>query len=152
MGTRTSTPKTLAPELQTPKISTPELQYPNFNTLNLNTRYFNTHKTSTPKFQTPEIKSQGKAESGYGCRARHVLRGLNFRLILMGTRLAFRLTHWAGWVHTIVLTPRPIPAAGVNYVPRLETVGGPGSHGNPAASLPWRLRTQCLYFSRNSTR
>jgi len=37
-----------------------------------------------------------------------------------------RLTHWGGWVDTIVFTPRPIRAQESNHVPRLETVGGPG--------------------------
>src|SRR6267143_1615995 len=112
-----------------PKTSTPELQHP---------------KPQHSNFKTRNSQSQGSLRRVAGCRAQHVLRGLNPSPYPHGHAGRIRLTHWAGWVHTIVLTPRPIPARESNYVPRLETVGGPGSQlGIPAASVPWRLRTQC---------
>src|SRR6266403_1781429 len=98
-GTRTSTPKTLAPELQHPKS-----QHLNFNTRT------STPKTSTPELQHPKSrhsnfktrnsKSQGRLSRVTGCRARHVLHGLNLSTYPQGHAVRIRLTHWAGWVHT----------------------------------------------------
>src|SRR6266403_157915 len=92
-GTQPSKPKTSTPELQHPKP-----RHPNFNTQNLDTRT-STLKTSTPELQHPKSRhsnfktrnsqSQGSLRLVTGCRARHVHSGLNLRLILIGTPLAF---------------------------------------------------------------
>src|SRR5882757_2806674 len=129
------------------KVKTPTLAqnarmgHPNFNTQKLDTRT-STAKNSTPKLQNPEFKITRKSASGYRMPRTARSTWPQPSPYPHGHAARNRLTHWAGWVHTIVLTPRPIPARESNYVPRLETVGGPGSQrGIPAASLPRRLRT-----------
>jgi hypothetical protein len=83
-GTQTSRPKTSTPETSTPKTSTPELQHskpqhPNFKTQNINTQI------SKPGIQNQKEVCVELPDAAHGT----VYVASTFRLILMGTRLAF---------------------------------------------------------------